>query len=78
MFDYSAHKKNFETSRNHEILCWNLLAYDTNNQCILYKQRNFLKELISNCSDVCDKIRYESLKNAKVIEEKKNLRLMFF
>jgi molecular chaperone HtpG len=31
----------------------------------------FLWELISNCSYICDKIIYESLKNSKVVWEQK-------
>jgi molecular chaperone HtpG len=38
----------------------------------------FLQELISNCSNTCDKIRYKSLKNYKYFENKKNLKLIFF
>jgi molecular chaperone HtpG len=33
------------------------------------------RELISNCSDACDKIRYESLKNAEMLREQKELKI---
>jgi molecular chaperone HtpG len=39
------------------------------------KTKKFFQELISNCSDVCDKIRYKSLKNVEVLGEQKELKI---
>jgi molecular chaperone HtpG len=40
-----------------------------------YKKKKISSELISNCQDPCDKIRYESLKNAEVFGEQKELKI---
>jgi molecular chaperone HtpG len=39
------------------------------------KTKKFFQELISNCSDLCDKVRNESLKNAEVLGEQKKLKI---
>jgi molecular chaperone HtpG len=37
----------------------------------------FLRELILNCLDVCNKILHESIKNSKVYKEQKELKIDF-
>jgi molecular chaperone HtpG len=39
------------------------------------KTKKFFRELISNCLDLCNKIRYESLKSAKVLVKQKKLKI---
>ena len=42
----------------------------------VYSEREvFLRELISNASDACDKLRYEALKNDKLMAEGGELRI---
>jgi HSP90 family molecular chaperone len=36
-----------------------------------YTKKKFFRELISNYSDVCNKIRYEPFKNEEVFREQK-------
>ena len=39
-------------------------------------QEIFLRELISNCSDACDKLRFESIENADLLENDTELRII--
>ncbi len=39
-------------------------------------QEIFLRELISNCSDACDKLRFESIENANLLENDTELRII--